>query len=228
MTPSEQGRHCTHCSKTVIDFTAWSDTALYAFFTKKQEHVCGRFLSTQLNRPIHIPPQPHGRLYRMVIAMGLVLIFVQGTDAYAQARAPLIEQPTTTETLPKRNADTTCQGFIKGVVLDEKKVPIIGATVSLSKGSSVVAEVITDLEGAYFFGALKGGKYILHVRYLGYSPVTVKGLKIHSVKLEGITRDIELTPSILGMFETMIHEYHPDPPGTHTFKRQDINRMPIR
>ena len=88
MTPDTGGRFCNQCSKTVIDFTTWSDSALYNFFAKKPQHVCGRFVNTQLHRPIHIPHQPHSRLYRMTIAMGLTLLFTQTPQLLAQSRPP--------------------------------------------------------------------------------------------------------------------------------------------
>ena len=88
MTPDTGGRFCDQCSKTVIDFTTWSDSALYEFFSKKTERVCGRFLNTQLNHTIHIPHQPHSRLYRMTIALGLTLIFTQTPQLLAQSRPP--------------------------------------------------------------------------------------------------------------------------------------------
>ena len=88
MTSNAGGRFCDQCSKTVIDFTTWSDSALYNFFAKKPQHVCGRFVNTQLHRPIHIPHQPHSRLYRMTIAMGLTLLFTQTPQLLAQSRPP--------------------------------------------------------------------------------------------------------------------------------------------
>jgi hypothetical protein len=51
MTPNEQGRHCTSCAKTVIDFTGMTDDEVkYFFINKKEEKVCGRFKNGQLHR----------------------------------------------------------------------------------------------------------------------------------------------------------------------------------
>lgn len=51
MTPNEQGRHCTSCAKTVVDFTGMSDEEVkYFFINKKEEKVCGRFKNEQLHR----------------------------------------------------------------------------------------------------------------------------------------------------------------------------------
>jgi hypothetical protein len=52
MTPNQQGRHCTACAKTVVDFTGMSDEEVKYFFInkKKEESVCGRFKNEQLRR----------------------------------------------------------------------------------------------------------------------------------------------------------------------------------
>lgn len=77
MTPTARGRHCAQCNKVVTDFTALSDAALIKFFKDQKGRVCGRFLAGQLNQPIAIPHQPHSRLYRMTMAMGLCVLFSQ-------------------------------------------------------------------------------------------------------------------------------------------------------
>jgi hypothetical protein len=51
MTPNTQGRHCNSCVKTVVDFTEMNDEEVKHFFlNKKEERVCGRFSTVQLQR----------------------------------------------------------------------------------------------------------------------------------------------------------------------------------
>lgn len=51
MTPVEQGRHCGHCCKTVVDFTGMNAEEIAAyFFTHKQDRTCGRFNTDQLKQ----------------------------------------------------------------------------------------------------------------------------------------------------------------------------------
>jgi hypothetical protein len=51
MQPSEGGRYCSHCSKTVVDFTQMSDAAIQQYFIQRQgEGVCGHFKAVQLQR----------------------------------------------------------------------------------------------------------------------------------------------------------------------------------
>ncbi len=50
MTPKEQGRFCSNCQKTVIDFTKMNSDELYRYISQhKNEKICGRFRPTQLS-----------------------------------------------------------------------------------------------------------------------------------------------------------------------------------
>lgn len=52
MSPAEQGRFCSVCSKTVKDFTAVPDEEIVDAFSQNSENVCGRFKTSQLNRDL--------------------------------------------------------------------------------------------------------------------------------------------------------------------------------
>lgn len=77
MTPNEQGRHCDHCQKTVVDFSAKSDEEIKRFFEERNyQAVCGRFTNIQLDRvriylpqDIFIRPIP---LWQKYLAMLLI------------------------------------------------------------------------------------------------------------------------------------------------------------
>jgi hypothetical protein len=55
MAPTEKGKFCASCQKTVIDFTRMSDRQLAEFFKKPPSSVCGRVYNDQLDRDIAIP-----------------------------------------------------------------------------------------------------------------------------------------------------------------------------
>lgn len=49
MTPDEQGRFCSLCSKTVVDFTEMSNSDITIYLrNSKGGHLCGRFRNEQL------------------------------------------------------------------------------------------------------------------------------------------------------------------------------------
>jgi hypothetical protein len=57
MTSAGKGRHCASCQKTVVDFTAMTDSQVASFFKQSPQNVCGRFYNNQLNREIMAPPR---------------------------------------------------------------------------------------------------------------------------------------------------------------------------
>lgn len=172
MTPDGSGRHCDSCMKTVIDFTTWSDAELFNYFTPNRGTVCGRFLNTQLRRPIQIPYQPHSRLYRIAVAMGFTLMFVYAPEVRAQYKVPMVVPDSVVGPDFARKSCTThdSDGLaeIRGVVMDNKKEPLVNATVQLFQNGKAKGGTITDFDGAYSIKGLDSGSYELKVSYIGY------------------------------------------------------------
>ncbi len=56
MSATQEGRFCSSCSKSLVDFSSMSDDALIAYFKKRATGtVCGRFSNTQLQTDFLIP-----------------------------------------------------------------------------------------------------------------------------------------------------------------------------
>ncbi|MDB5275649.1 MAG: hypothetical protein JWR61_604 [Ferruginibacter sp.] len=57
MAPNQNGRYCDVCGKSVIDFSGLTDDEVQHYFTdKKEEKVCGRFRTGQVQPfAIHLP-----------------------------------------------------------------------------------------------------------------------------------------------------------------------------
>ncbi len=53
MHPEEKGRHCSVCNTTVVDFSSKTDNEILDALKVAKGKTCGRFLSTQLNRPLN-------------------------------------------------------------------------------------------------------------------------------------------------------------------------------
>ncbi|MGG9971922.1 T9SS type A sorting domain-containing protein [Ferruginibacter sp. SUN002] len=59
MTPTEKGKFCSSCQKTVVDFTLMSDGELLRYLSSiKEKNICGNLYTDQLNRPILMPKEP--------------------------------------------------------------------------------------------------------------------------------------------------------------------------
>ncbi len=94
MTPSEKGRFCDSCAKTVIDFTTMSSLHIQDFLAENQnQKICGHFKKTQLDTihlsiPIQVikTRQTFGRSFMLalLIAMGTTLVNCTNHDGELQ------------------------------------------------------------------------------------------------------------------------------------------------
>ncbi|PQJ09725.1 hypothetical protein CJD36_017500 [Flavipsychrobacter stenotrophus] len=184
MTSNGQGRHCDSCRKTVIDFTSWSDSELYGFFASNRGHVCGRFLSTQVGRQIHIPHQPHSRLYRIAVAMGLTLLFVHTPELRAQSRPPIVAVDSLLMSEGNVKIDSVMTE-IRGVVTDNKKEPMVNAAVQIKQNGVLKGGTITDFDGNYSVKGLDSGQYEVIVSYVGYK-TTSRSVVVLSNSVENV------------------------------------------
>lgn len=70
MLPVENGRFCTGCQKTVVDFVGKSDLEIAHFLNQQKSPICGRFTDEQA-KPKHVLPFPPTHLWKN-IATGLL------------------------------------------------------------------------------------------------------------------------------------------------------------
>ncbi len=180
MTPVDAGRHCRECCKTVIDFTGFTDAELFAYFSKSQGKVCGRFLSTQLSRQLHIPPQPHSRLYRLTGALGFTLLFAYPTVVSGQSvrSAPLIETRTSGK-MPEGKSGGVV-GRLSGSVVDQRGYPVDSAFVYIYNSGGYLTEVLTNKEGLFSAGPFPYGLYDIAIQAPGYEFISIKNLRLDS------------------------------------------------
>lgn len=94
MTPSEKGRFCSSCHKTVVDFTKLSNSQIQDYlYEHKHEKVCGHFRKTQLDTihitiPIKVIQTTYSFrktfLLALLIAMGTTLMNCTNTEGKKQ------------------------------------------------------------------------------------------------------------------------------------------------
>lgn len=246
MTPCSTGRFCAHCQKTVIDFTTWTDTALYNFFSKKTGEVCGRMLPTQMQRNIIIPYQPHSRLYRLTIALGLTLIFAETPQAFSQ------HKPKTEKSSVLKNTHSSINeiAIINGTVLDEHKQPLANVTIEIYQDSNLKIKTATDFQGSFIVKSLPRGNYDVIALYKGYNPYKVtyvlstygdstdiqiqlepyngidkRTIVSYKKRLKNCDRERILLEDLRTMPTGQIIYWGP-PPGRRILDRDEINRMP--
>ena len=157
MTPNDQGRFCSSCAKTVVDFSAMTDAQLFFYFENlKNENVCGKVYPDQLDRSISMPAAPRKKIFgywQYLLAFFMMLGKGQQSKAQGEVKGKLMAQPDTLKKpvhvmlggirrnpLPK---DTKAIGAALPFyfITDEKGQPVAYASVQLlPKGDWMMAD----------------------------------------------------------------------------------------
>src|ERR1700744_595578 len=72
----------------------------------------------------------------------------------------------------------TAPGEIRGRVLDEKKEPVINATVKVLEGQIIKGGGITDYDGNYDIKPIDAGVYNVAITYQGYKTSITEGVRV--------------------------------------------------
>jgi hypothetical protein len=199
MTPDSEGCFCAHCQKTVIDFTEWSDEALYRFLSTNNQNICGSVRKSQLGRPLALPNPPKSRLRRAMVAAGLTLLFAQGAPIQAHPKPPMqYIIPGNRVSTEDTTTNTGGEGSLSGVVLDYNRQPLFMCRVELLQHTKTIATTQTDTNGCFVFSNICNGTYLLQLTFAGYARLQI------DVEISGTTylkKPLELEPRDNGNFE---------------------------
>lgn len=150
MTPVEKGKFCAACQKKVHDFTRATDREIVKAY-EADSKLCGRFLSTQLEREL-IVPKENKSVWVASILFGM--LFLSDSKVVAQEK-PKIEQSEPKNFIvgkiaqPENHIDNK---FISGVISDASG-PLPGASIFV-KGTN--RGTTSDFQGKYTINASEG------------------------------------------------------------------------
>jgi len=196
------GRHCVHCSKTVVDFTKMTGNEIIAYLSASG-NVCGRFSEPQLaavNQQVYHEELPVNYGWKKwIIAIG-----VFGATAFfkagAQTKPPVGEtteqgensRPQQSHTVGKvYMPDSARSRLIKGRILDEANLPLPGASVRVLPGGT---GAVTDVNGDFTVRTVTGATKLL-VSSIGY---VTKELVVGNNTNAVCEVKLQLSPAIMG------------------------------
>lgn len=112
------GRFCSSCQKTVVDFTCFSDTELKDWFDQNRGNSCGRFKPGQLDRYIGKEKHSYFKLFKPGLIAASLFAFLNFPKPVFAQGAPRIEAH---KSANKQAADHKGDAytFIKGKVSDQ-------------------------------------------------------------------------------------------------------------
>lgn len=162
MQPSERGRFCASCQKTVVDYTTFSDQELVRLLSKSSETGCGRFRDEQLNRLL-ITPQSSARSvwHRWLGFLTMGFLSWQSVQAQNKELPPRINQERvviatpatllpTTQTTRETTPEWVFRGKVSRVDSNGAVWPIKNAMVSVLRvGSNTGHATPSDSNGEF-------------------------------------------------------------------------------
>lgn len=239
MTPAEQGKHCSVCARTVVDFSAMSDEQVLSFFSRPRGGTCGNFSSDQLNRIIKEPASPKRKKYWAMLFSFLLPLFATRAKSQTMGKVRASGNNTHQQTSGTTRVVSRTVGFvstirvqanksvIRGIVTDTSGQPVSGANVVIS-GTSDGA--MTGDDGRFQIAVEKARSVKLEVFAENFLPTTI------TVKMvaDTITQKIMLRQVANGDKKPRIlcnppKTITPKEPSTKTIKGNvaDIDGAPI-
>lgn len=167
MTPTENGRFCSTCNKTVRDFTKSSDREIVLAYNENPKQ-CGRFQRFQLNRDLIIPKEK--KSIWMIFAASIISFLGLGNQHAKSQGNVKIEQRGNKilNDSAKINSDSEIKEY-NGIIYDSEKIPLPGVSIHI-KGSKTGTG--TNFDGAFSIQAKKND--ILIFSFLGFENIEFK------------------------------------------------------
>jgi hypothetical protein len=168
MTKNEEGRFCSSCQQTVIDFSFLSDTELHQYFRSRKHISCGRFHNSQLNKEIIVTKRRSYIWTRFYKPVAAILAFV--SMKYSHAAINRNDYPTSIYPSAYKEVTGDNKIIISGVVTNAAEEPLENAEVFLD--NRIVAR--TDKDGKYefeFTSVSNTTTYLLMFSYKGLATV---------------------------------------------------------
>jgi len=187
MSPKPQGRFCTSCSKTVINFSTMTDLEILDWLAHHAGPVCGRFHPDQINRPLTGQPSKKsgpGRYWNYFIAL-----LLSSSELAAQTQP---SKPPTTQQIPfgregryllgdtvMEPEPTSPPAILRGRMVDDNRQPVPFATILYEENKGVAA----DADGCFSIPVANlAGVRTLSISAAGY--VTLK-VDVQKLNLDG-------------------------------------------
>lgn len=131
MTPTDKGRFCQSCQKTVIDFSNMSDHEIISFINISKGNICGSFREGQLNRQLISSDNTRKRPFVSIAAM-LTALSVSIPSVEANGKATQVQtMPEKSDVAVKPQQQPDTLPHITGIITDEAGDPIWYTSVRL-------------------------------------------------------------------------------------------------
>jgi hypothetical protein len=187
MEPNSRGRHCTHCSKTVVDATHLNPEEIFKIYKKQKGNACMRLRADMIDTSHQIPASKWysfaTKYYRRAaVFIGMQLLF------FNQVKAQVKDMIT-----QDKNSDGVVKKYLKSVKISGTVAdsltgePIPYPHVSVILGGRNIGGTIGSFEGAYTIDLTdsveENGPATLEFKGLNYDVVMIKDFRFNKLQI---------------------------------------------
>ncbi|TPG32127.1 hypothetical protein [Flavobacterium pectinovorum] len=181
MSPTEKGKFCSSCQKNVIDFTKASDREILLEYNKN-EHLCGRFRTSQLDRTLVLPKEK--KPIWMIAAASVIAFLGLGSQAAKAQGKPIIEQTdkkAIQDTIPTDSNITEIE--IEGkIFLDETNPNFEEVDILIYDKNQIFHP---NADGRFCIKTNKNDRILISkAGYINYSTTAFKSINLGAIELE--------------------------------------------
>jgi len=203
MTPTEQGRHCGSCCKTVVDFTMMTDREIVDYMSfYASGNTCGRLNDNQLNRLIQTPPErkPSRKYFWSLALTSLLLTYrslVQAKPVKVKAATTAVSDTTKPivhvrlgQVMVKHPVDTILME-VNGRVVNDAGEPVPFASVVIP---ATHLSLVADSAGHYSYrvSADQFGTVEITISAAGYESLPPARINVQSIQSLDVVKDKRL------------------------------------
>lgn len=212
MVLKDDGRFCTSCAKSVIDFSGFTDQQLHEYFEQhRNSSICGRIPVSKLNTPFEIPTT------RKSFSGWWLLPALAGINlpAYAQTNQLSIEQTTPKQINSCISTEKGDTNFIrlKGIVSDSSTGELLPIANVQLLPLTIAAQ--TNLNGEFELKIPDSintqSSFELVVTYIGYERLQkqMTGEELNAISTTPLKLELKLSSAIIvGMVDYVRPPWH--------------------
>lgn len=209
MTPNENGRYCSHCSTSIVDFTQLTDNEIIQTIKQTQGRLCGRLTDQQLSRTLETTHHSNNSWLYKILAGFLLIATTENSIAKDSLTSPIeifstINNEKSTTIKIRSDEILTADSLknsVQGTVFEENTKNPYSSVLVRIKGTETWT--LTNYDGRFKLiipDSLTTKKITLVVMCVGFKTIeiTVKRKDLPIVK------DFALIPDLVSMGEVII------------------------
>jgi hypothetical protein len=180
MSGNDQVRFCSHCTKNVVDLSAYTRARAEKLVRDSNGGLCVRYRKDERGRVITAPPKFTQIKRQAKIAAGVLAATLSvGSAAYSQGQPISPKDRVSAEQIGPKKTPSTRAGFtVSGSVVDQVGALIPDADIVLIRQPEIRMFTRTSHEGTFKFDNVEAGEYQIEVTRDYFKKLVIENVRV--------------------------------------------------